>query len=71
MYVTVFLTLSGFRSWFRCNLQKIPRACQDRNLAASRVRAGQRRACGPGRNDAVIRVYDEAGNLIETHEMPI
>jgi hypothetical protein len=26
------------------------------------------RVCNPDRHDAVIRVYDAAGNVIETHE---
>ncbi len=32
------------------------------------MRAGQSRGYSPSKNDSVIRVYDDAGNAIETHE---
>jgi hypothetical protein len=57
-----------FRVSSRLLLQKIPPAWQDEPVSRNLEVAIAYSKCFSYSHDAVIRVYDEAGNVIATHE---
>jgi hypothetical protein len=66
--IRVFILLIPFRVSSRLLLPKIPQAWRDKSVfSKSRSRNWLRQVFSRS-HDAVIRVYDSAGNVIETHE---
>jgi hypothetical protein len=63
-----FLPNPGFRSFLQQSVWKNPRTCQP-NSPQARIGYSSEKAKSYSRSpEAVIRVYDETGNVIETHE---